>query len=73
MWDTKILKVYVDGFLYQTITEPVKRPFWSLNYNPIKYVRSFLPDSQTGVTIINDLLFNDTSSDLLEPTVKGKF
>lgn len=72
IWDTKTLKVYVDGFLYQTITEPVVRPYWGLNYNPIKYVKSFLPENQQGVTVINDLLFNDTTSELLEPTVKGE-
>ncbi len=36
VWNKQSLATYIDGNLYNTVSQPVELPFTSLNYNPIK-------------------------------------
>lgn len=69
VWDKLILKVYVDGNLYQNIDTPSKRPYLSLNYNP--YKRYKLRKNLNGESRLVKVLFNDTSLESFQPYVLG--
>ncbi len=75
MWDTnkKALKIFVDGVIYQTLTQYVSRAYWSLNYNPIKYVDMSKPSTENSYksTILNAVYFKNISFESTDPIIKG--
>jgi hypothetical protein len=76
IWDTnkKALKVFVDGVIYQTITQYVSRSYWSLNFNPIKYVEMIKPNAEPAIksTILNTAYFKNISFESIDPIIRGK-
>ena len=75
VWDSgrQILKSYVDGFLYDSISHPTSRTYWSLNFNPIKYVESIAPHVRNSVksSMINAAFFKNVTFDPMEPLLRG--
>lgn len=68
VWDRSVLNVYVDGTKYQTIGKPLKRTYSSLNYNPIKKVKSLVPIQST---IIYEAIFKDNLVASSDPLITG--
>ena len=75
-WDPNknVLKSFVDGIIYETVFNPVSRSFWSLNYNPVKFVEGMLPnqDSILNLTTLNNAYFKNISFESTEPLIRGK-
>lgn len=76
VWDTnkKALKIFVDGVLYQSLTQYVSRTYWSLNFNPIKFVEMINPSVESSYksTILNTAHFKNISFESTDPIIKGK-
>lgn len=75
VWDTnkRALKIFVDGVIYQTITQYASRAYWSLNYNPIKYVDMAKPSIESSYksTILNAAYFKNISYESTDSIIKG--
>ena len=84
----RYMQVYVDDVKYSTVRVPTKRPFLSLNYNPLRSLNTRLAPAsfyfpgnmslqsnvdQPPTSIVYNMVFNDSIIDLGSlKTTKGK-
>ena len=69
VWNKASVQIYVDGQLYETVTEPIEEPFVGLNFNPVKQFKTALPSKQ--IASVFSVSFSDKVNEASNALITG--